>query len=67
MKEYLGPLLPAAKAIKTNRGIAIRVWLVTKPNNRPAVKLRSDGLNPPSKTPASANIKATPASVKATE
>ena len=52
--------------MKTNKGIAIKVWLVTRPNSRPAVKPRSEGLKMPKIVPIRANIRATPARVKAT-
>ena len=52
--------------MKTNKGIAIKVWLVTRPNSLPAAKPRSEGLKMPKTVPIRANIRATPARVKAT-
>ena len=52
--------------MKTNRGTAIRVWLVTMPKSRSGVKSRSVGLNAPVRVPTNAKMSATPASVMAT-
>ena len=52
--------------IKTKRGTAIRVWLVTIPKRRPGRNPKSLGLNAPIAIPKKANNSEAPPKVKAT-